>query len=85
MKRKWTLTLQKDSRIKDAAEIANLKRAYKYAYSKMRRDDANLAFFYDHEYNLVFYMARNDFGGIGLVTLSGKKPVFTFIKEERQC
>ena len=85
MKRKWTVTLQKDSTMKEVAEMSSLKCAYKHAYSNMRGGDANLAFFYDRECNLVFYMARNDFGGIGFVTLSGKKPVFTFIKEERQC
>lgn len=85
MKQKWTVTVQKDSAMIEITETASLKQAYKRAYSYMREDYANLAFFYDREYNLVFYMARNDFGGIGIVTLAGRKPIFTFIKEEIQC
>lgn len=82
MKRKWTVTLQKDSTMKEVTEVVNPKCAYKYAYSRMRRGDVNLAFFYDREFNLAFYIARNDFGGIGIVTCTERKPKFTFIKEE---
>ena len=83
MKRKWTVTLQKDSTMKEVVETASLKCAYKCAFSNMREGNTNLAFFYDRGCNLVFYMARNDFGGIGIVTLAGRKPIFTFIKEEQ--
>jgi hypothetical protein len=69
--------------MQEVAETTSLKWAYKHAYSYMRGDDANLAFFYDQGYNLVFYMAKNDFGGICIVTLAGRKPIFTFIKKEQ--
>lgn len=81
MKQKWTVTLQKDSTMKEVVETASLKCAYKYVFSNMREGNTNLAFFYDHEFNLVFYMARNDLGGIAIVTFAGRKPRFTFIKE----
>lgn len=81
MKQKWTVTIQKDGTIQEVAKMNSLKSAYMLAYSYLRGDDANLAFFYNREYDLVFYMARNDFGGIGIVTPAERKPRFTFIKE----